>query len=208
MQRKTKRTQAHSASGLVYTSKKYPEHILLGFIRLMFAFLPWAASPLPLRSLFSVSSHQELGRFIPSAQGIFQRETASFSLTTHAKQTVLQRGTQTGSYDKNRTGWSYSMAESMHNFLHRCFVYSDHLSQPVHVCKKPLKLQLCIQVLQILIKFLHAHAVRQGSIHLECTFNTNIHTFSVTHRILVNPKHSFQLKFRHIPLIEGFAFYS
>lgn len=47
-----------------------------------------------------------------------------------------------------------------------------------------------------------------GSIHLfmqslSALTHTQSHTH--THRILVNPKHSFQLKFRHIPLIEGFA---
>lgn len=34
-----------------------------------------------------------------------------------------------------------------------------------------------------------------------CLTHTHIHTQSY----LVNPKHSIQLKFRHIPLIEGFA---
>lgn len=53
----------------------------------------------------------------------------------------------------------------------------------------------------------HAEHATQGSLHLFMRrFATQAR--GVAHRILVNPKHSFQLKFRHIPLIEGFAFYS
>lgn len=39
----------------------------------------------------------------------------------------------------------------------------------------------------------------------QCMHLTPILTYNHIHRILVNPKHSIQLKFRHIPLIEGFA---
>lgn len=35
--------------------------------------------------------------------------------------------------------------------------------------------------------------------------HSHIQPHTHTHRNLVNPKHSFELKFRHIPLIEGFA---
>ena len=81
----------------------------------------------------------------------------------------------------------------------------------------------CAEIILQSVEFLHTHETCSpgvnSSIHAELYSTHTLsdthalnahshirtHTQSLTHRILVNPKHSFQLKFRHIPLIEGFA---